>query len=215
MMNKEVTTTFSSAVLPVLTSEFQGFPSCWIGDRCAGSFRINRQVSHKAILLYARETALYEAAAKLGELLVTWALIADDRQAHIYECNKPMKKLRLGENNRYDKKLECEWAPISDGIINAQSIDDYRGGYSWPGAALFGDELQRGLFGQLKAIKEELKRQFIRMIADKLEQAGKKNSFDHLMLIVPCAMIADLREQLDARTQNCIVGVLSKYPSGY
>ena len=214
MISKEVVTTFPRAVLPALTSEVRGFAPSWIGDGRTDSFGINRHISHKAISLYARETTLYETASRLEDLLVTWLLVADERQAHIYECHKPAQKLPWGEDSRYNREPVCQWEMVPDGTINALSIDDYRGGCSWsPGGTVsFGDELQRSLFDQHKAIKEELKRQFIRMIAEKLEQASEKYSFDRLMLVAPSAMIADLGEYLDVRTQNCIIGVLSKYP---
>ena len=215
MTNKEVTTIFARAALPALTSGFRGSTSPWIGNRCADSFQINRQISHKNILLYAREMALYETASRLEEILVTWALIVDARQAHIYESNKPTQTFRLAENNLYNKEWEYEWEPISDGTINAQSIDDYLDGNIWPCAASFGGKLQQSLFDQHKAIKEELQCRFIRMIANKLEHASKKNSFDRLVLVASPTMIADLRKQLDVRTQSCIIGVLSKYPLDY
>jgi len=160
-----------------------------------------------------RKIAMYERAAELPQLLVTWVLVADGRQAQIYECHKTTQKIPLGGANKhhyYNEKSGHELVPMADGFLEAESVDDYQTGHDRRGTASSSNSPTHNTYEPHGDINKELKRRFTKIIADKLQQACIESSFDHLVIVAPTRMLGELREQLSADVQNRIVGVLPK-----
>jgi protein required for attachment to host cells len=145
--------------------------------------------------------------------LVTWVLIADATQAQIYGCTKNLRQTPLGGANPhhyYDEKSGHELIPAVNGLLKAESIDDYQIGHDRRGTASSSNSSARNTFEPHGDIKGELKRRFAESIASKLQQAYAEKLFDQLVLVAPPKMIGELREHLPPDLHNVIVASLSK-----
>jgi hypothetical protein len=163
--------------------------------------------------LHAKKVAMYERAALLEQLLVTWVLFANDKYARIYE-RRNLTQGRLSEASErhpcFDNRSLYELVPMPDGAIAAESIVDSPADRDWTNAVSGGNDSARGIYDPCGDLKEKLKRKFIETIAWKLQQGCAKNSFDRLVLAAPSRLIAALTGQLNADVRNCIVDALPK-----
>lgn len=165
---------------------------------------------YQSALLHAKKVAMYECAAKLQQLLVTWVLISDDQQARIFECLNTDPPEEQDLHAYYDKSTGQKLSLIPDGLIAAQTIDDYQIWLDWRGAAWNEGSTPFAAHELFDGIRGEIKRRFIRTIADRLQQACAKSAFDRLVLIAPTKMLSELHVHLDADVQDCIVSILPK-----
>jgi protein required for attachment to host cells len=145
--------------------------------------------------------------------LITWVLIADMKQAQIYNCSKTLKQTPLtGANphHYYDEKSGHALAPVLNGLFKAESIDDYQVGHDRRGTASSSNSSAHNTYEPKGDIKTELKRRFAETLSDKLQQAYAEKLFDQLVLVAPPKMIGEFREQLTPDIQHNIVASLSK-----
>ena len=152
-------------------------------------------------------------ASKHQHPLVTWVLIADGKQAHIYGCRKAIHQIPLGGANKhhyYDEKSGFELVPVPGGILEADSIDNYQIGHDRRGTASSSNSPTHNTFEPHGDIEGELKKQFSKTIANKLQHALTEKIFDRLVLVAPAEMIGEFRKHLTADVQGRIVAVLPK-----
>ena len=156
---------------------------------------------------------MQEHTAQHQQPLVMWVVVADGKQAQIYECYKTMHKVPLEGVNKhhyYDEKSGHELAPVLNGVLEAESIDGYQIGHDRRGTASSSNSPTHNTYEPHGDIKEELKRRFMEAIAARLEHAFAEKAFDHLVLVAPAKMIGELRDQLAVNVQSRIVAVLPK-----
>jgi len=152
-------------------------------------------------------------AAKHQHSPVVWVLIADGKQAHIYECRKAIHQIPLGGANKhhyYDEKSGFELVPVPGGILEADSIDNYRIGHDRRGTASSSNSPTHNTYEPHGDIQAELKKQFSKAIASKLQHACTEKIFDRLIIVAPAQMIGELRKQVTPDVQDRIVAVLPK-----
>jgi protein required for attachment to host cells len=187
--------------------------SIWKPAQDIQNFREHNYNFNESASIHKGKTAMYERAARLPQLLITWALLADGKQARIYECRKIMQKVPLGGANihhYYDEQSGHELVLVPNGAMEAESIDDYQIGHDRRGTSSSSNSSTHNTYEPHGDIQKELKRRFIKAISDKLQQACANNSFDRLILVAPAKMVGELRKQLSSDVQNRIVGVLPK-----
>jgi len=144
---------------------------------------------------------------------VTWVLVADGKQANIYDCRKAMQKIPLGGANKhhaFDEKPIHELVPVPNGALEAESINDYQVGHDRRGTTSSSVSSVHNSYEPHGDIKEELKRRFTEALAKKLGKAHEEKLFDHIILVAPAKMIGELREQLAPDLQRCVAAVLPK-----
>ena len=167
----------------------------------------------RSSLIHEGKIAMYEHAARLQQLLVTWVLIADGKRAQIYECRKTVQKIPLGGVNihhYYDEKSGHGLVPVPNGVMESESIDDYQTGHDRRGTASSSNSSTHNTYEPHGDIAEELKQRFTRTIAGKLQNACADNLFDRLVLVAPARMISELRGRLSPAVQDRIVATVSK-----
>src|ERR1700722_2140591 len=145
--------------------------------------------------------------------LVTWVLIADDKQAQIYDCHKTSEKIALGGANPhhyYDEKSGHELVPVLNGLLESESMNDYQIGHDRRGTTSSSNSSAHNTYEPHGDIKGELKRKFAESISHKLQQALTDKLFDRLVLVAPAKMIGELREKLANDIQSKVVASLSK-----
>lgn len=149
----------------------------------------------------------------MSEKSITWVLVADGKQAQIYECSKTTRNIPLGGANThhyFNEKSGHELVPVPDGTLKAETIDSYQIGHDRRGTSSSSVSSAHNTYEPHGDIKEELKRHFVKTVAAKLDRACTEKSFNRLVLVAPARMIGEIREQLTAETQNHVVAVLPK-----
>jgi protein required for attachment to host cells len=144
---------------------------------------------------------------------ITWVLVADGKQAQIYECLKTIRNIPLGGVNihhYFNEKSGIELAPVPDGTLTAETIDSYQIGHDRRGTSSSSVSSVHNTYEPHGNIEEELKRHFVKAIAAKLDRACAEKSFDRLVLVAPARMVGEIREQLTAEAQKRIAAVLPK-----
>ncbi|HUY68276.1 MAG TPA: host attachment protein [Alphaproteobacteria bacterium] len=140
-----------------------------------------------------------------------WALIADGKQARVYECRRAEKIVPMSGTTRHaygTEETEWELVPRKDMSLEAESIKDYQIGHGRRGTASSGMSPARNTYEPHGDIKEELKRHFVTTIAAKLQQACLQKSFDRLIMAAPPHMLGELREYLDPEVRKTIMAEL-------
>ncbi|MGB9151681.1 MAG: host attachment protein [Alphaproteobacteria bacterium] len=144
---------------------------------------------------------------------VTWVLVADGKQARVYECCKATQKVPLEGANKhhyYDEKSGHELVLVPNGSLEAGTAHDYQLGHDRRGTASNSNSPTRNTYEPRGDIKEELKRQFTRTLVGMLGKACEEKLFFRIVLVAPAKMIGELREQLPADVQKRIAAVLPK-----
>ncbi|MDR3448948.1 MAG: host attachment protein [Alphaproteobacteria bacterium] len=152
---------------------------------------------------------MHERTTESPQPVTIWVVVADGKQAQVYECRKAAKIVPLGNATRqglYDEKWAYELAPVPNGALRAESINDHQLGHT---SANANSPAHQG-YEPHGDIREELKRHFTKAIAVKLARAREEKLFDRLVLVAPAKMIGELREQLPAAVQHCVTAVLPK-----
>jgi protein required for attachment to host cells len=157
--------------------------------------------------------AMYERAADLHKLLVTWVLVADGERAQIYECHKDTNGASYDEINRYPiygDQTGYQFKLVPYGLIDEKTMTELHHGDNWNQAtsssAIFtqnNDEIIENNYSKFGFRLESA-------IAYRLHLACLKDLFDRLVLVAPAGMIAELMRKLSSNVQDRIVGVLSK-----
>jgi protein required for attachment to host cells len=162
---------------------------------------------------WKRMAVMNEQHTSKPHMYITWVLVADGKQAQVYECRKVTLKFPLGGANKHhyvNEKSGHELVPVSNMALEAESIDDYQIGHDRRGTSSSSNSPTHNTYEPHGDIKEELKRRFTKTIADKLQHACTEKLFDRLVLVAPAKMIGGLREQLAANVRDHIAAVLSK-----
>ncbi|MDR3450483.1 MAG: host attachment protein [Alphaproteobacteria bacterium] len=145
--------------------------------------------------------------------LVTWVLIADGKQAQIHSYNRSVREVPLGGANKHhlsEEKASHHLSPVTNGDMKAESINDYQLGHDRRGQTSSSNSPTYNTYEPQGDIHEELKRRFMKSIADKLHKAAESKSFDRLILVAPAKMIGELKEHMAADLQKRVVATLSK-----
>ncbi len=156
------------------------------------------------------KVALYEQAANLKELMVTWVLVECGNQAQIYVCHKKTNtNAPWSDNgfNAYDKKTDYELAPVSNGIIGTNTKNDYQIDNDWNGTVLSRDASIHEFGGQQTDNAASVREHFMTNVAGRLAQACRKNLFDRLLLVASDKMIGELKMKLATDVLDRIVTV--------
>jgi protein required for attachment to host cells len=144
--------------------------------------------------------------------MLTWVLVADGKTARVYQCQKtarllPTKGLR--RHSLHEEKMEQTLMPVQGAVIEAESIDDYQLGHDRRGTILNSADTAHNAYEPHGNIRKELRRRFLKAIAEKLERAYAEKEFSRLILVAPAKMLGELHEQLSV-VQSHIVAVLPK-----
>ena len=143
----------------------------------------------------------------------TWVLVADDKQAEIFSYSKSVHALPKGGANRhhyYDERSGHELTPVANGILMAESIDDYQLGHNRRGSSSSSNSPTHNTYEPHGDINTELKRRFAKAIIGKLRQSCTEKLFDRLVFVAPGKMIGELKEQMSSDMQNRIAVCLPK-----
>jgi protein required for attachment to host cells len=154
-----------------------------------------------------------EHTAYQPQPIVTWILIADDKEAQIYDCHKTLQPIPLGGANPhhyYNEKSSHELSPVMNGLLKSESINDYQIGHDRRGTASSSNSPTHNTYEPHGDIDGELKRRFAESIAHKLQQACENKLFDQLILVAPPKMIGELREHMSKNIDTKIVATLPK-----
>ncbi|HUY67954.1 MAG TPA: host attachment protein [Alphaproteobacteria bacterium] len=142
---------------------------------------------------------------------VIWALIADGKQARVYECRRVEKIVPMSGTTRHaysTEELEWELVPRKDMSQEAESPGDYQTGHSQRGSIFGATASVRHTVEPHVDMKEELKRRFMHAVAQKLDETCRNKAFDRLIVALPPRMLGELREYLDPRVRNTIMAEL-------
>lgn len=145
--------------------------------------------------------------------LTTWVLVADGKQAQIYNCIGKLQTKTLGGANQhhlYSEAIGHELIPVVHGTLNAESMDDYELGHDKRGTSSSSNSPTHNTYEPRGDIHAELNRRFMQLIAEKLNRAHADKLFDKLVLVAPSKVIGELNDHLTGALQNDIAAVLSK-----
>jgi protein required for attachment to host cells len=138
-------------------------------------------------------------AVPLPKSPVTWILVADGKQAQIYTRSPVGRKVPTGsaEHPHYLEFQEQGLVPVPEMALKADSAKGH-------------DQLAHQMNATHINIHDEIKHHFMKVIAERLNDAKTKKLFDRLVLIAPPKMLGDLRTDLDKKVIAAVVAELPK-----
>jgi protein required for attachment to host cells len=138
-------------------------------------------------------------AVKIIKPPVTWILVADGKQAQIYTRSPVGRKVPTGsaEHPNYLEFQEQGLVPVPEMAFKANSAKGH-------------DQLAHQMNAPHIDIHNEIKHHFMKIIAERLNDAKAKKLFDRLVLIAPPKMLGELRADLDKKVLAVVVAELPK-----
>ncbi len=144
---------------------------------------------------------------------VTWVLAADNQHAEIMSCVKRTRLSGFVGMNKHHFPREAfayELVPEPGGIIRSETLDDYQIGYDLRGTDMNSATAKRTTYEPEGNIQKELKRRYLKAIAEKLNRAALQDSFDKLVLVAPQRLIGEIKEHLPVDVLRRIVAEIPK-----
>lgn len=148
----------------------------------------------------------------------TWVVVANGKGAQVYRYHTFENVIPLGGIHKhpvYEERISHELVPVQDGVIKAETIDDYQIGHSRRGTSVSSIGATRNTYEPSGDIQGELKRRFTHNIAEHLAKAYAAKSFSRLVLVAPAKILGAIKEQLTPEVQGCIAAVLPKDLAAY
>jgi protein required for attachment to host cells len=144
---------------------------------------------------------------------VTWIVIADGKQAFIYTPQRVEKQIPLARNGKhqyYTDRTSWVLLPVLDRPLRAESSSEYEMGRDQPGRVFESATTARHMCEPRMDVRQEVKIHLMKILAAELNKAHSKKSFDQLVLVAPSRMLGELKKQLKAAVQACVVATLPK-----
>jgi protein required for attachment to host cells len=153
----------------------------------------------------------YSASASPRHAL--WVLVADGKQAHLYECRRTAKIIPLrGYAKHAYQADEQEWdlIPIPEADLMAETPDDYELGHDKRGSIFGNTSSVRHTVEPHMDMREGLKRRFMRTVAAKLTHAYAQKRFSSLIIAAPPRALGELREYLGSDIPQPVITEIPK-----
>lgn len=142
-----------------------------------------------------------------------WVLVADGKQAGIYQFGKVEKVVPLPGNAKhahYETSTAMELSEVAGMRWQAPSAEEYQVGRNATGMVFESAGGARHMSAPHLDARREVKEHFASMIAGEVNRARAKKSFDQLVVIAPPQMLGVLREHFDKGTAGAIRAELAK-----
>lgn len=137
--------------------------------------------------------------AKKTKPSVTWILVADGKRAEVYKRAVREKSIPAGGSERhrhYDDSSVLALISVPGMEWEAESPSIYEAGRDRLGRVFESSTSAHHSSEPHMDIHEEIKQHFMKMIADRLNQALEQKAFSKLVLIAPPKMLGELRKFL-------------------
>ncbi len=151
--------------------------------------------------------------AKKNKTPVTWILVADGKQAQIYAREMREKRIPIGggaKHRHYDESFVQDLVEVPDMAWQAESPTIYEAGRDRLGRVFESGNSAHHMSEPRMGIHEEIKQHFMKMIADRLNEARAKKMFDRLVLVAPARMLGELKDHLDKTVLKAVAAELPK-----
>jgi protein required for attachment to host cells len=142
-----------------------------------------------------------------------WVLVADGKQASIYQLGKAEKVIPLPGNAKhphYETSAALELSEVAGMHWQAQSAEEYQVGRNATGMVFESAGGARHMSAPHVDVRREVKEHFATMVAGEVNSARAKKSFDQIIVIAPPLILGVLREHFDKDTRNAIKAELQK-----
>ena len=148
----------------------------------------------------------------IQKLPVTWVVVADGKQAQVYQLGTKTRRIPLFGNKRlYNvQTTAANLVPVAGTNWKAASPHIYEFKKRTMGSMFKGSGPAHQMYSPNMDIHDEVKQHFMKKIALDLELASTKKAFDRLVLVAPPKMLGLLKEALRGDVAHKVVGVLSK-----
>ena len=159
-----------------------------------------------------------EHTAHYSNPLITWVLLANNKQVQIYDCHRTYVRIPLGGANPhhyYDEKSCRELTPVPNGLLESDSLDDYQLGHDKRGTTSSSNSPTHNTYEPHGDIKGEIKKRFAESIAHKLKMAYEEKLFDQLVLVASSKIISEVKKHLGLNIKDKVVATLPKDLSQY
>lgn len=124
----------------------------------------------------------------------TWIVIADGRQARVFESH--------GRN--------ADLIPLDEMVFVTQSPPNREIGDDRPGRSFESANPARHAMQSRTDPHRELKRLFARNLASRLDQELKSRRIDHLVIVAPPVTLGDLRDALSQQSRDKVSAEIAK-----
>lgn len=144
---------------------------------------------------------------------VTWVLVADGKQAQIYECSIAGKRIPIGGSEgqtHYKETLARELLPIKDMAWQAESPNIYEKGRNATGMVFESGSSARHMSEPHIYIRDEIKQHLVKNIANQINKATSAKIFDRLIVVAPAKILGELRTSLSKEAQKLVSAELPK-----
>jgi protein required for attachment to host cells len=150
--------------------------------------------------------AMYERAAHVQDLLVTWVLAANGKQAQLYHYKKVSRETSSSNANHADCDDEENYYNLSflpNEVIDVEPLIDYQMGRK--------SEPLRPRSSGGAGIKSSnntsvgIQHRYVNAIALHLQDSFAKHHFDRLMLVMPVDIMKALKQQLSYDVRATII----------
>lgn len=153
----------------------------------------------------------YDTTLKKSPII--WVLVADGSQSQVYVRCKREKHLPLAGNSKhphYEESEVWELMPVEKMLWHAASTDTYELGRDRLGRVVESVGSARHMSQPHIEVKEEVKLQLAKTIAEHINKAHASKAFDRLILVAPPRMLGYLRDQLDKKVMKAVIAELVK-----
>lgn len=144
---------------------------------------------------------------------VTWIVVADGRRAHIYRRHREEKYIPMpgvGRHHHYEHQYATVLVSVLPKSWEAESFQDYDFGRDQLGRVFESASPTRHMVAPRIDVQEEIKLNFMRTIAGRLQQEYDRKVFEKLVLVAPPKMLGTLKRCLTPALLECIVAELGK-----
>lgn len=144
---------------------------------------------------------------------ITWVLVADGKQARIYECSIAGKRIPIGGSEgqtHYKETVARELLPIKDMVWEAESPKIYETGRNATGMVFESGSSARHMSEPRIDVREEIRQHLVKNIANKINKATAAKIFDRLIVVASAKILGELRASLSKETQKLVSAELPK-----
>jgi protein required for attachment to host cells len=144
---------------------------------------------------------------------VTWILVANSKQAHVYTRERMEKYIPLVGNsrrNQFSEVITHEPVLVPGMKWHAESANQYETGRNRAGMVFQSFSSTRSMNEPHIDVHEEIRNNFAKTIAGHINRALVEKAFDRLVLVASPKMLGEIKKHLDAKTLKCIAAEMPK-----
>jgi len=157
--------------------------------------------------------AMHPSLAETQESSIIWVLVAGGSRAQIYRYHRHKELMPMRDSKRKPYEQEekrHELTPIAGMGFEAEPLTDFHVGHDSRGSKIGGARPGHNTCEPHLDIHDEVKRNLVKLIADKVKHACETQQFDKLVIAASPKILGALRQHLGAGVLSRIIAEIDK-----